>query len=57
MDPRDELIDLENEGWRALSAGGAEATEFYGRVLDDERRDAAARRHAPRPTATRSWSR
>ncbi len=35
MDPRDELIDLESEGWHALSAGGAAAAEFYGRVLDD----------------------
>ncbi len=36
MPPHDELIDLENEGWHALSAGGAEATDFYGRVLDDD---------------------
>jgi hypothetical protein len=35
MNPRDELIDLETEGWRALSADGAAAAEFYGRVLDD----------------------
>jgi hypothetical protein len=35
MDTRDELIALETDGWRALSADGATATEFYGRVLDE----------------------
>jgi len=34
MDARDELIDLETEGWRALSGDGT-AGAFYGRVLDD----------------------
>ena len=35
MDPRDELIALETEGWRALSADAATATKFYGHVLDE----------------------
>ena len=35
MDTRDELIALETDGWEALSADGARATEFYGRVLDE----------------------
>lgn len=35
MDPRNELIALETAGWRALSADGATATDFYARVLDD----------------------
>jgi hypothetical protein len=30
-----ELIDLEEQGWRALSTTPEEATGFYGRVLDD----------------------
>jgi uncharacterized protein DUF4440 len=29
------LIALETQGWRALSVGGAAATDFYDRVLDD----------------------
>lgn len=33
--PRSELIDLEEEGWRALSSTGEAATAFYDRVLDD----------------------
>lgn len=32
---RDELIDLEESGWRALSSTGHAAAEFYERVLDD----------------------
>ena len=32
--PRDELIDLEEQGWRALSTGGEVAAEFYDRVFD-----------------------
>jgi hypothetical protein len=35
MDPRDELIALDTEGWRALCADGAAATEFCARVLDE----------------------
>ena len=35
MDPHDELIPLEIDGWHALSADGAAAKAFYGRVLDD----------------------
>ena len=35
MDPDDELIALETDGWRALSADATQATEFYARVLDD----------------------
>lgn len=35
MNDADELIALETDGWQALSAGGAAATEFYERVLDD----------------------
>ena len=34
MDTRGELIDLETEGWRALSTEGAAATEFYRGLLD-----------------------
>ena len=34
MDRDDELIALEIEGWRALAADGAAATEFYSRLLD-----------------------
>ncbi len=30
-----ELIELEEEGWRALSAGDGAAARFYGQVLDD----------------------
>lgn len=32
---RDELIDLEESGWRALSSTGQAAAEFYEWVLDD----------------------
>ncbi|MDP1846302.1 MAG: nuclear transport factor 2 family protein [Solirubrobacteraceae bacterium] len=35
MNPYDELVALETDGWRALSADGAAAQEFYGRVLDE----------------------
>lgn len=35
MNQADELIALETEGWEALSAGGAAATDFYEHVLDD----------------------
>ena len=35
MDPYDELIVLETDGWRALSEDGAAAQAFYGRVLDE----------------------
>ncbi len=35
MTDADELIALEIDGWRALSTGGAAATAFYDRVLDD----------------------
>jgi hypothetical protein len=31
-----DLADLEEQGWRALSASGAEAARFYERVLDRE---------------------
>jgi hypothetical protein len=31
----DELIDLEMQGWEALTAGGEEARAFYDDVLDD----------------------
>jgi hypothetical protein len=31
---QDELVDLEDEGWRVLSSTGQAATEFYERVLD-----------------------
>ena len=30
-----ELIELEEQGWRALSSSGEAAAEFYQRVLDD----------------------
>jgi hypothetical protein len=30
-----ELIELEKQGWRALSSTGEAAAEFYERVLDD----------------------
>jgi hypothetical protein len=30
-----ELIELEEQGWRALSSTGEAAAEFYERVLDD----------------------
>lgn len=33
--PRDELLELEEQGWRALSTTGEVAAEFYERVLDD----------------------
>ncbi len=29
------LIELEEEGWKALSSSGSHATRFYERVLDD----------------------
>ncbi|MEV7230568.1 MULTISPECIES: nuclear transport factor 2 family protein [Polymorphospora] len=32
----DELFELEEQGWRALSSTPGEAAAFYGRVLDDE---------------------
>jgi len=35
MDPRDEVIALETEGWQALSADAGAATAFYGGVLDE----------------------
>jgi hypothetical protein len=31
-----ELIELEEEGWRALSSSGAHAARFYERVLDED---------------------
>jgi hypothetical protein len=31
-----DLVDLEGEGWRALSTSQEEARAFYGRVLADE---------------------
>ena len=31
----DELIELEERGWQALSSDPSAATEFYDRVLDD----------------------
>ena len=31
-----DLIDLEEEGWKALSSSGSHATRFYERVLDDD---------------------
>ena len=31
----DELIELEERGWQALSSDAEAATEFYDRVLDD----------------------
>jgi hypothetical protein len=30
-----ELIELEEQGWRALSSTGEAAAEFYERILDD----------------------
>jgi hypothetical protein len=36
MNARDELIDLETEGWRALSSGPGTAADFYARVLDED---------------------
>jgi hypothetical protein len=35
MTARDELIDLETAGWRALASGPDAATQFYARVLDE----------------------
>jgi hypothetical protein len=35
MDPHDELIALETDGWHALSADAAAAQAFYGDVLDE----------------------
>ena len=35
MPIREELLDLERAGWRALSSGGDEATSFYGGILDE----------------------
>lgn len=32
---REELLELERAGWRALSRDGAEAASFYGRILDE----------------------
>jgi hypothetical protein len=32
----DELVDLEERGWRALASDPRTATEFYERILDDE---------------------
>ncbi|HEX2072767.1 MAG TPA: nuclear transport factor 2 family protein [Geodermatophilus sp.] len=31
----DDVLELEEKGWAALSAGGAEAVRFYDRVLDE----------------------
>jgi len=35
MDPHDDLIALEIDGWHALAADPAAAVEFYDRVLDE----------------------
>jgi hypothetical protein len=35
MGAANELIDLEERGWRALSSDGATAAAFYREVLDD----------------------
>ena len=32
----DELVDLEEQGWRALAGDPRTATEFYEQVLDDD---------------------
>jgi hypothetical protein len=32
---QDELISVEEDGWRALSSSAKAAVEFYGRVLDE----------------------
>jgi hypothetical protein len=32
---REELLDLERAGWRALSSRDGEAASFYGRILDE----------------------
>jgi hypothetical protein len=31
----DDVVELEDQGWRALATSGEAAAEFYGRVLDD----------------------
>ena len=36
MGAHDDLLALEDEGWKALSTGGDAAAAFYGRVLDDD---------------------
>lgn len=36
MDASDELIELEERGWIALSSGGQAAAEFYQAMLDAE---------------------
>lgn len=34
MEPTEDLINLEERGWQALSTGGEAATDFYRQVLD-----------------------
>ena len=34
--PVDDLVDLEEQGWRALATDPRTATDFYERVLDDD---------------------
>ncbi len=36
MGHTEELIGLEDEGWKALSGGGSQAAGFYERVLDSD---------------------
>lgn len=31
---RSELVDLEEQGWRALSSSGQAAVDFFGQILD-----------------------
>ncbi len=62
MNPRDELIALETEGWRALCADGAAAMAFYPRVLGAGRRRSTSRpsvrrSNARRPTSTTGCAR
>jgi len=33
--PTQEVVQLEEQGWKALSSGGEAARDFYERVLDD----------------------
>jgi hypothetical protein len=36
MSTTNEMLELEEHGWKALSSDGEAATDFYDRVLDDE---------------------
>ncbi len=53
MAPDRDLLELERQGWTALTKGGDAAADFYDQVLASEVLDAAPWRHGVDTTALR----